>query len=56
MTLLEHEEELPPILQDGKASVHEVASERRYRRMTELITSIVWNTTASGEVVSELPS
>jgi PAS domain S-box-containing protein len=34
----------------------EGASERRYRLLTELITSIIWNTTASGEVISELPS
>ena len=34
----------------------ESLNELRYRRLAEVTTSIVWNTDASGEVVSELPS
>jgi PAS domain S-box-containing protein len=56
MTALERAEELPAALQNETESVREGASERRYRLLAELITSIVWNTTASGEVISELPS
>jgi PAS domain S-box-containing protein len=48
MTPREHSDE--PVL--GVENVNE----RRYRMLTEVVTSIVWGAAASGEVVSELPS